>query len=196
MKVPVGISNHHVHLTVDDYNLLFNKEFTIRNYLNQPNQFACNERVNIIGPKGRINDIIIVGPFREYTQVEVSKTDCYKLGITPPVSDSGNLINAADIVIEGPSGSILRKSCIIANRHIHVDKEIIKEKKLENIHKVSIKINGIKGGIINNVYLKSNEKAFFELHLDTDDANAFLLNNGDLVNIIIKKQKNNNKDID
>ena len=187
MKVKVGISNHHIHLKNDDYKILFGDcELTKRNDLNQPGQFACNERVTLMGPHGTIENVIIVGPLRNYTQVEVSKTDCYKLGINPPVRDSGDIDGSSIITIVGPKGKIERPCCIIANRHIHVDKNILKEKNLLGIKEVIIKINGKKSGIIEHVHLKETENAYFELHLDTDDANAFLLNNNDEVEIIDK----------
>ena len=185
MKVKVGISNHHLHLTDEDYKILFGEhKLTKRNDLNQPGQFACQERVTIIGPKSSIENVIIVGPTRNYTQVEVSKTDCYKLGIDAPVRDSGDLEGASVVTIMGPNGKIEKPCAIIANRHIHVDKTILNEKKLVGVKKVSVKINGLKSGIINNVHLKETENAYFEIHLDTDDANAFLLQNGDEVEII------------
>lgn len=188
MKVAVGISNRHVHLTKEDFELLFGKrELTKRNDLKQPGQFACNERVNIIGPRGTLENIVIVGPLRTYTQVEVSKTDCYKLGINPPVRDSGDLDGASMVTIIGPLGKIEKPCAIIANRHIHVDKEILKEKKIIGIKEVCIKITGEKAGIIEHVHIKEMDKAYFELHLDTDDANAFLLKNGDEVEIINKE---------
>ena len=186
MKVSVGVSNHHVHLTKDDYEKLFEKsELSIRNKLNQPGQFASSERVTVIGPKGKLENIIIVGPFRDYTQVEVSRTDSFRLGINPPIRDSGDLRGASSLVIVGPCGRLEKPCGIIANRHIHVDKNIVKEKELEGIDEVSIKIGGEKSGIINHVKLKMSDEAYFELHLDTDDTNAFLLSNNDEVEIII-----------
>ena len=89
-----------------------------------------------------------------------------------------------EITITSPNGSITRNAAIIASRHIHVDKNIRREHNLEGREKVSVKIPGAKGGIIENVYLKDSEEAYFELHLDTDDANAHLLNQGDEVEII------------
>ena len=91
MQVSVGISNHHVHLSENDLKLLFDGKLEIRNELKQPGQFASNQLVDIIGAKGEIKGLRVLGPARSYTQVEVSKTDCYKLGINPPVRDSGDL---------------------------------------------------------------------------------------------------------
>lgn len=186
MKINVGISNRHVHLNNDDYKVLFgNHELTKRNDLTQPGMYACNETVTIKGTKRSIENVRVLGPLRNYTQVEVSKTDSYILGVNPPVRNSGDLIGAYPITIIGPCGEITREACIIATRHIHVDKNIRKEHKLEGIEKVSVKIGGEKAGIIENVYLKDSDEAYFELHLDTDDANGFLLNQGDEVEIIL-----------
>ena len=185
MKVKVGVSNRHVHLCVEDYHLLFGKdEFTKKVDLNQPGEFASMQVVTIKGEKGAIENVRVLGPFRNYTQVEVSKTDSYKLGVNPPVKASGDLKDACDITIIGPYGEITRKACIIANRHIHVDNEIINKYNLQGISEVKVKVDGIKGGILENVYLKETKKAYFEIHLDTDDANAFLIKQNDEVEII------------
>lgn len=186
MKISVGISNRHVHLNEEDYKKLFGNNLpTKRNDLTQPGMYACNETVTIKGDKRSIDNVRVLGPFRSYTQVEVSKTDAYTLGVNPPVRNSGNLKGAYKITIIGPCGEIERDACIIATRHIHVDKNIRSEHNLEEIEKVSVKIGGEKGGIIDNVYLKDSEEAYFELHLDTDDANAFLLKQNDEVEIIL-----------
>jgi len=186
MKVNVGISNRHVHLNNDDYKLLFgDTPFTKRNDLTQPGLFASDLTVTIAGPKRSIPNVRVLGPNRSYTQVEVSKTDSYTLGINPPVRNSGDLSGASQITIIGPKGTITRDAAIVASRHIHVDKNIRKEHNLEGIDMVSVKMGGEKSGIINNVYLRDTEEAYFELHLDTDDANAFLLKQGDEVEIII-----------
>ena len=186
MKVNVGVSNRHVHLNDDDYKLLFgDMPMTKRNDLTQPNTFASDLIVTITGPKRSIEKVRVLGPNRSYTQVEVSKTDAYTLGIDPPVRNSGDLEGASEITIVGPNGEITRNAAIIASRHIHVDKNIRKEYNLEGIEKVDVRINGEKGGVISNVYLKDSEEAYFELHLDTDDANAHLLKQGDEVEIIM-----------
>ena len=186
MKINVGISNRHVHLNNDDYKLLFGDiPLTKRNDLTQPGMYACNETVTIKGKKRSLDNVRVLGPLRSYTQVEVSKTDAYYLGCNPPVRNSGDLLDADLITIIGPCGEITRKSLIIATRHIHVDKNIRKLHNLEGIEKVSVKISGEKSGIIDNVYLKDSDEAYFELHLDTDDANGFLLNQGDEVEIIL-----------
>ena len=186
MKVNVGVSNRHVHLNDEDYKALFGDiPLTKRNDLTQPNTFASELTVTITGPKKSIPNVRVLGPNRSYTQVEVSKTDSYTLGIDPPVRDSGDLEDASEITIVGPKGTITKNAAIIATRHIHVDKNIREKYGLNGIARVSVQISGEKAGIINNVHLKDSEEAYFELHLDTDDANAHLLKQGDVVEIIM-----------
>ena len=186
MKITVGISNRHIHLTEDDYKILFGSiPFTKRNDLNQPGMFASELTVTLKGEKREIENVRVLGPLRSYTQVEISKTDAYYLGTNPPVRNSGDVENAGDITIIGPNGTIKTNNAIIAARHIHVDKKIREEHNLVGINKVSVRIPGEKSGIIDNVYLKDSEEAYFELHLDTDEGNGFLLNQGDEVEIIL-----------
>ena len=186
MKISVGVSNRHVHLNEEDYKILFgNTPFTKRNDLTQPGMFASELTVTIKGSKRSIENVRVLGPLRSYTQVEISKTDSYTLGVNPPVRNSGDLDDADIITVIGPNGEITKKAAIIAARHIHIDKKIREEKGLVGVDKVSLKINGEKSGIIDNVYLKDSEVAYFEVHIDTDDANAFLLKQNDEVEIIM-----------
>lgn len=181
MKVKVGVSNRHVHLKQSDLDILFGKDLTIKNKINQPGQFACNEVVTIKTDKSEINNVRVLGPIRNYTQIEISKTDAYKLGLNPPVRTSGNLENSEVVTIIGPNGSIKTNGCIIADRHLHIT---YKDKEKYNMpDKILVKISGIKPGII-EVNVKASEEAYFEIHLDTDDANAFLLKNNDEVEIM------------
>lgn len=181
----VGISNRHVHLTEDDFKKLFNnKELEAVKYLNQPGQFASNLKVTIKTGKSEISGVRVLGPLRDYTQVEISKTDAYKLGLNPPVRESGNLKGSEDITIIGDSEITLKECTIIATRHIHASKEDLVKYNLDASKKYKVKINGEKGGIINNVSIKVSDKAFFEMHLDTDDGNGHLLKCGDTATII------------
>ena len=187
MKVSIGVSNRHVHLTKEHLELLFGKGYELikKVDINQPGQFAATDVVTIKTAKSEIKNVRILGPIRSYTQVEISKTDSYTLGLNPPVRDSGDLVGSAPITIIGPNGSIeLSEGCIIANRHIHITPKQMEYYNLVGNDKVSVKIDGEKGGIIDNVYLKVAEDAFFELHIDTDDANAHLIKNGDIGEII------------
>ena len=156
MEVNVGISNRHVHLKKETLDLLFGKDFEleIQKELSQKGQFA-------------------------------SKTDSFKLGVNPPVRNSGDLEGSEKITIIGPNATIeLDEGCIIATRHIHITFDELEKLDLKNNRTVSIKINGEKGSTLDNVYLKASEDATLELHLDTDDANACLLSQGDKVKVI------------
>lgn len=187
MKVTVGISNRHVHLTDEHLKVLFGNDYKLNivRPINQPGQFASDAFVTIKTEKSQIEHVRVLGPTREYTQVEISMTDAYKLGVKPPVRDSGDIKGSLPVTLIGPNGTLyLKEGLILADRHIHMTE---KQKELygfKDIDFVSVLIPGEKGGIISNVRLKVTEKAYYELHLDTDDANAFLLHDGDIVEII------------
>lgn len=184
MKIKVGISNHHIHLKEEDLKKLFGEEHKLEIYkpLKQPGQFASTSLLDIKTDKGVIKNVRVLGPVRPYTQVEISQTDAYKLGIKPPVRDSGDLNDCPCVTIIGPKGSISVNCCIIAHRHIHLTKEQKEQYNLEDF--VSIKVQGPKGGILSNVKCKVSDEAYFELHLDTDEANALDLKNDMEVEII------------
>lgn len=188
MKVSIGVSNRHIHLKKEDLNILFGENYSLTplKNLNQFNQFASTDKVTIKTQKSFISNVRILGPVRSYTQVEISKTDAFKLGINPPVRNSGDLKGSSPIEVIGPKGSILlNEGCILATRHMHITPNERKEYGLENVNKVSIKIDGIKGGILDSVYLSESEDAYFEVHLDTDDANGHLIKDGDVAQVIV-----------
>ena len=183
MKIKVGVSLRHVHLKEEDYKELFDESLSVKNNLNQPGQFASNQTVTLEKNDKRIENVRIIGPCRNYTQVEISRTDAYFLKMTPPVKSSGDLSEAEEITIIGPKSSITRKACIIADRHIHITKE---ERERYNLTKdiYEVRVKGDKGGILSNVKIKEAPNSYFELHLDSDDANAFNLKQDDEVEII------------
>ena len=121
MKVKIGVSARHIHLTKEDFYLLYGEgcDITKRSQLNQPGEYSCNETVNIITEKGKFENVRLIGPLRDYTQVEISKTDSYLLGINPPVRNSGDIANSERVIIEHNGNKIERDCCIIANRHLH-----------------------------------------------------------------------------
>lgn len=187
MDIEIGVSNRHVHLTQEHLETLFGKDFTleVKNQLTQPGQFASTSTLTIKTEKSEIENVRVLGPVRKYTQVEISKTDAFKLGLNPPVRDSGDLKDSEAIELIGPKGNIkIKEGCIIATRHIHITPQQVIDFGLENKKTVSVELLGAKGGIINNVSLKIAEESYFELHLDTDDANAHLIKSGDIGRII------------
>ena len=189
MKVKVGISNRHVHLTEVDLKKLFgpNAELEILKPISQPGQFSSTYQVTLINGERQIEKVRVVGPIRKYTQVEISKTDSYKLKLNPPIRDSGDLEGSSPITLQGPNGIVnLDKGCIIANRHIHITPEEMIKYGFKNLKKVQIKISGEKGAILDNVYFKIDKNFAFEFQVDTDDANACLLKTNDEVEIMKK----------
>ncbi len=176
MKVNIAISARHVHLNEGDYKYLFgDSPLTKLKDLSQSGQYACNETVNVISSKDRIDEVRILGPIRSYTQVEISKTDAYKLGVNPPVRNSGDLMGSEIVTIEHNGKSITKQCCIIANRHIHVNNADLDKYNLKNGEIVKLKIEGIKGGVLNNVTIKASDLYSLEAHIDVDDGNAHLV---------------------
>ena len=186
MKVEVGISNRHIHIKKEDYLKIFSglDELTKVKALNQKGEYATNKKVTIKTSKGELTNVRVLIPFREYTQVEISRTDSYKLGIKPPIRNSGELEKAESVTIIGEIGKIEREACIIAARHLHINNDDYKKYGLEGKGKVRVKTFGEKSAILDNVFIKLSPNAYTELHLDTDDANALCLENGDIVEII------------
>ena len=182
MKIPVGISARHIHLNKEDFYKLFElNELTKYKDINQPGLFSCNEVVSIKGNKGKLDNVRIMGPFRDYSQIEISKTDAYNLGVNINMRKSGMLDNVETIEVIGPKGSVMIP-VILANRHIHISKNEADKLNIKDNDKALVKINTEKRGVI-EVFYKVSDLAYKELHLDLDDANAFLLNQGDEVEI-------------
>ena len=186
MQVILGVSNRHVHLKEEDYKILFGDEPLNKvKDLRQPGQFASDKLVTIKNQDREISHVRVLGPIRNYTQVEISKTDAYTLKLNPPIRTSGDLKGSSPITIIGPKGQIdLNEGCILANRHIHISPEEVKKYNLEGVKKVKVKIDGEKGGILNNVYLKILDPSLLEMHIDTDEGNAFNVKTGDTLEII------------
>jgi len=187
MKVKTGIAARHVHLSRADLDKLFGEGYELTKYkdISQTGQYAANEKVTIKTEDGSFENVRILGPIRSQTQIEISKTDSYKLKLNPPVRNSGDLSNSEPISIIGPEGAIeLKEGCIIATRHIHVNTEEAEKAGFYKGQIVKVKVSGEKGGTLDNVYIKINPLFVFEFHIDLDDANANLIKNGDEVEIV------------
>ena len=185
MQVVVGVSNRHVHLSQTDFDILFKniKVEKVKDLL-QPGQYVSNLKVSIKTEKNIFENVRVVMPVRSYTQVEVSKTDSYYLGINPPIRTSGDLTGAEIVTIEGPTGSITKSCVIIAERHIHINPVDREKYGLKDKKQVSIRVGREKSAILYNVFLKESLDGVLECHLDTDDANANFIKTGDLIEII------------
>lgn len=179
----IAISNRHVHLTKETYEMLFNEPLTMKKPISQIGEFASNQTLIIKGPKGIIERVRVMGPHRDYNQVEVSRSDAYTLGINPPVRESGDLEDSESITLVTEKNEInLENVCIQAERHVHMNEKMAEELGLKNDDLVKLIINNDKGGEM-EAFIKVKSNGFFEIHIDRDDANAFMLNNGDKVEI-------------
>lgn len=189
MQVPVGISNRHVHLSREHLEQLFGPGYELHPVkdLKQPGQYAAKEVVTIVGTKGIIDGVRVLGPIRTASQVEVSKTDCFKLGIEAPVRESGVLEGSPGCVLVGPKGMVaLKQGVIIAARHIHMPAVLAKKIGMQDKEKVDVAIEGERELILRNVIVRVNKNFELELHVDTDEANASLLKNDDLATMLGK----------
>jgi len=185
-KVPVGISNRHIHLSQEHIEALFGVGYSLTKMkdLSQPGQFACEETVTLIGPKGTIPGVRILGPARKSSQVELSSTDTFKLGVKPPVRDSGKIEGTPGIDVEGPKGLVhLEQGVIIAARHLHMTPEDALKYSLEDGQHVQAIVQGPRGGVLEKVLVRVNPDYALDLHVDTDEGNAFGLVNGQQLEI-------------
>lgn len=184
-KVSVGISNRHAHLTKETYESLFTSNYEKIKDLKQTNEFASNKTLTLEGPNGLIENVRILGPFRSYNQIEISKSDAHILGINPPVRKSGDLENSETITLIGEKGKItLKNSCILAENHIHMNYEDLKKYDVENGSIVKVTTNGMRKGTF-YAHIKASKEGVLEFHIDRDEANAFLITNGE--ELIVEK---------
>lgn len=185
--VPVGVSARHVHLTQEHVEVLFGKGYQLTKKKDlMGGQFASNEQVTIVGLKLRaIENVRILGPVRKQTQVEISATDARTLGIKAPIRESGNVAGSAPIALVGPKGALyLKEGCIIAMRHIHMSPKDAEAAGLKNGDVVSVKADNERGTIFNHVVIRVNPSFTLEMHIDTDEANAADIKQGDTVTIM------------
>lgn len=191
MKVPVAVSARHAHLSSNTVRQLFGAgyELRVRKWLSQTGQFSAEETVSLIGPRGRLDNVRLMGPPREHDQVELSRSDECLLGINAPLRLSGDLAQTPGLQIVGPAGSMtLQTGVITARRHIHISPAEAQERDLHNGQVVSVKIDSDGRDLIfNDVVVRVAADFRLELHLDTDEANAAGVSNGDSAEIITKQ---------
>lgn len=196
--IPVGVSNRHFHISPKDLETLFGKGHPLSKLrdISQKGQFACHETLEVIGPKGTIRNIRIVGPARGQTQLEISRSDAYGLGINPPVRYSGDLAGSAGARIKGPVGELnLKQGIIIPQRHIHMNSRDAREFGVRDRQRVFVApvVEGEldpgcepRHTIFANVLIRVDESFVLDFHIDLDEANGSGLKTGDHVYIIRK----------
>jgi acetate kinase len=174
-KIPIEVSAHHVHLSRSEVDKLFGKgsRLTPKVELSQPGYYACKETVNLIGPKGRVERVRVLGPERPETQVEISMTEEFKLGIKAPIRASSNLNGTPGITLEGSKGKcVIPQVVICALRHIHMSPEYALSFGLKDRDVVSIQVEGERKLIFGDVLVRIHPDFNISMHIDTDEANA------------------------
>lgn len=185
--VPVGVSNRHIHLSQEHVEALFGPGYQLTKKKElMGGQFAANECCTIVGLKLRaIENVRVLGPARKSTQVEISSTDARKLGINVPIRESGDIAGSAPIAIVGPKGAIYcKEGCIVAARHIHMSPSDAAAAGVHDGDYVSVKVENERGTTFNNVKIRVDDSFTLEMHIDTDEANASEIKQGDKVMII------------
>jgi putative phosphotransacetylase len=187
-KIPVGISGRHLHVSREHLDILFGKDYqlTVLKDLSQPGQYAAHEKVNVLSPQGKLLEgVRILGPERPASQVEISRSDAIRFKFDAPVRSSGDIKGSGAATLIGPNGEVkINEGVIIADRHIHFSPEEANEFDVQDREIVSLKIDGIKGGVIDNVLCRVHPQFRLDCHLDTDDGSAFMLSTGDLVGLV------------
>ncbi|HFU4000390.1 TPA: ethanolamine utilization phosphate acetyltransferase EutD [Streptococcus suis] len=171
----IEASGRHIHLSQEDLEKLFGKDYTLTKAkdLSQPGQYACKERLTILGPKGTFQNVVILGPVRGASQVEVSLTDCLKLGVNAPIRESGQIENTPGIILVNGSKVVsLEKGLIVAKRHIHMSPEDAAKANVVNQEIVQVQVGGERGLIFDDVVIRVHPKFATYMHIDYDEANA------------------------
>lgn len=182
--IPVGVSNRHVHLSPEDVEILFGPGYSLvpERELSQPGQFAAKEKVTLLGPKGFIQGVRILGPARGATQVEISRTDGFQLGVHAPVRLSGDIEGTPGITLIGPSGCVvLAKGVIVAKRHVHMSPVDADRFEVKNGDTIILQTPGDRPIIYPDVVVRVNERFALDFHVDLDEGNAANLRTGDNV---------------
>jgi acetate kinase len=173
--IPIEVSAHHVHLSQADVERLFGPghKLTPESELSQPGQFACAEKVDLVGPKGKISGVRVLGPTRRETQVEIAMTEQFKVGVNPPIRESGDLVGTPGITLQGPHGTAtIDRGVICAQRHIHMTPEDARRYRLRDRYVVRVRIEGDRGLVFGDVVVRVNPGYRMAMHIDTDEGNA------------------------
>lgn len=185
--LPIALSNRHIHLSQEDLDKLFGEGYTLNKFkdLSQPGQYACEEKVDAVGPKGTIKGVRILGPVRPETQFEISVSDAFKLGVRTEIRDSGDIENTPGLKLVGPVGeATMDKGVIVAARHIHMNTEDAKEFDVKDKDRVKIKIEGPRGLTFDEVLVRVSDSYALEMHVDVEEGNACGVKNCELVELI------------
>ncbi|HSI14862.1 MAG TPA: acetate/propionate family kinase [Chthoniobacter sp.] len=177
----VEVSAHHAHLTQEHVEALFGPGHQLTKHadLSQPGQYACKEQINLVGPKGRIERVRVLGPVRKYSQVEIAMTEQFKLGVHPPIRESGDIADTPGCTLEGTAGSVkVDRGVICAFRHIHMTPEDALRYGVRDKSIVRVRVTGDRELVFGDVLVRVDPSYALAMHIDTDEANAANLKNG------------------
>jgi putative phosphotransacetylase len=186
-QVPVGVSARHIHLSAQHIGILFGEgyELKIMKDLSQPGQYAAEETVAVVGPKGRFDKVRILGPARPQSQLEVSRTDAFALGMKPPVRESGNIEGTPGIRVIGPAGEVeLEQGVIVAARHIHFHTDDAAKWGISDKQLLTVRVEGERPLVFEQVVARVSDQFALDMHIDTDEANAAGVKTGDIATIV------------
>ncbi|ADM69803.1 phosphate propanoyltransferase [Paenibacillus sp. SEL3] len=185
--VPVGVSARHIHLTQEHIEILFGAGYQLTEFkpLSQPGQFAANETVAVIGSKGQFDKVRILGPARPASQLEISRTDSFAIGVKAPVRESGSIDGTPGITVKGPAGEVeLQEGVIVAARHIHFHTSDAAKWDIKDKQLLKVRVGGERGLVFENVLARVSDSFALDMHIDTDEANGAGVKNGDNAEIV------------
>lgn len=188
MQFPLvlGVSARHAHLCREHMNILFGEgsELHPKKYIGQPGQYSSEEQITLVTAKGEMK-LRIIGPLRKYTQLELSFTDARKVGLNPPIRNSGDIKESAGVKLVGPKGEVeMSRGVIVAARHIHMSLEDAEKFGVKDKDIVSVQTQGERALLFNNVLVRANAAFALEMHVDLEEGNAAGVKNGDLVELV------------
>ena len=186
-RIPIAVSARHTHLSQEHLDILFGPGYQLSKMkdLSQPGQFAAQETVTIVGPKGALERVRILGPARNVTQTEITRTEARRLGLSPPLRLSGDVCGSSPHTLVGPKGSVYcTEGLIIAKRHIHMHTTDAEKLQLHHGDRVNVAIDSLRPLHFQDVEIRVSNRYRLEMHIDTDEANAACLEEGGYGSII------------
>ena len=184
-KFEVMLDNHHIHLKQDTIEKLFGEGYVLpqKKYLGG-GEYISTETLDVQGPKGTIKGIRVMGPNRPFDQVELLQSDTMKLGVMPPVVESGNLKDACELTLIGPKGTVTLNCGIVPARHVHICTKIMRELGLKELQPVSVTSAGVRSVTFHNVVVRENTISdVCVIHMDFEEGNAAGVKNGDVLEL-------------
>jgi len=185
--IPIGVSNRHLHVSEKDFKSLFpGEELQVMKWLKQPGEFAAQQTVTVVGNKGQIERVRILGPYRSATQLELSKTDARTLGVEPHIRMSGELLQTPGLTLKTNAGEVkLEQGVIVAKRHIHMPSHLASKFQVSHGEEVSVQVKSDQRALIfDGCVVRVGDDFALEMHIDTDEANAANVSENSVATIV------------